>query len=50
MSDGQHRRGPHSTAVPARGSAAAEKGFYARVWVRSRDGEWKVTLDVLQPQ
>jgi ketosteroid isomerase-like protein len=28
----------------------AEKGFYARVWVRQRDGAWKVALDVLQPQ
>ena len=26
------------------------KGFYTRVWVRERDGRWKVVLDVLQPQ
>jgi ketosteroid isomerase-like protein len=25
-----------------------EAGFYVRVWVRERDGQWKVTLDVLQ--
>lgn len=27
-----------------------EYGFYARVWVRGTDGQWKVALDVLQPQ
>jgi len=37
-------------ATPARGAAAAEKGFYARVWTRGSDGAWKVVLDVLQPQ
>ena len=25
------------------------KGFYTRVWVRRRDGAWKIALDVLQP-
>jgi ketosteroid isomerase-like protein len=25
-----------------------EVGFYVRVWVRERDGQWKVALDVLQ--
>lgn len=30
--------------------APVEYGFYARVWVRARDGQWKVALDVLQPQ
>ena len=25
-----------------------EAGFYVRVWVRERDGQWKVALDVLQ--
>jgi ketosteroid isomerase-like protein len=38
---------------PARGRAGAsgparqESGFYARVWVRDRSGQWKVVLDVL---
>jgi ketosteroid isomerase-like protein len=32
----------------ARGVSAA--GFYVRVWVRERNGQWKVALDVLQPQ
>jgi len=32
----------------ARGAMAA--GFYVRVWVRERNGQWKVALDVLQPQ
>jgi ketosteroid isomerase-like protein len=32
----------------ARGAAA--NGFYVRVWVRERNGQWKVALDVLQPQ
>ena len=25
-----------------------EAGFYVRIWVRERDGQWKVALDVLQ--
>jgi hypothetical protein len=25
-----------------------QAGFYVRVWVRERDGQWKVALDVLQ--
>ena len=29
---------------------AAEGGFYVRVWVRERNGQWKLALDVLQPQ
>jgi ketosteroid isomerase-like protein len=32
----------------ARGATAS--GFYVRVWVRERNGQWKVALDVLQPQ
>jgi ketosteroid isomerase-like protein len=37
---------------PARGRAEAPKdrfetGFYTRVWVRERTGQWKVALDVL---
>jgi len=27
-----------------------EEGFYARVWTRERTGQWRVALDVLQPQ
>ena len=27
-----------------------EEGFYVRVWVRDRAGQWRVALDVLQPQ
>jgi hypothetical protein len=39
--------------VTARGRGATqtlnvEAGFYIRVWVRERNGQWKVTLDVLQ--
>lgn len=26
------------------------RGFYVRVWVRERNGQWKLALDVLQPQ
>jgi hypothetical protein len=29
---------------------ANETGFYVRVWVRERNGQWKLALDVLQPQ
>ena len=32
----------------ARGTTAG--GFYVRVWVRERNGQWKVALDVQQPQ
>lgn len=39
--------GTYSTGG-ARGSKAT--GFYVRVWVRERNGQWKVALDVLQPQ
>lgn len=37
---------------PGRGgqSASVEEGFYARVWTRERTGQWRVALDVLQPQ
>src|SRR5262245_60366490 len=33
-------RGPQTLNIQA--------GFYVRVWVRERDGQWKVALDVLQ--
>lgn len=36
--------------IAARGKAAAQRGFYVRVWIRERTGQWKVALDVLQPQ
>lgn len=39
-----------SYALPPSGADPAARGFYTRVWVRSRDGSWKVALDVLQPQ
>jgi ketosteroid isomerase-like protein len=32
------------------GRGAAEAGFYVRVWIRERNGQWKLALDVLQPQ
>ena len=27
-----------------------QRGFYVRVWVRERDGQWNIAIDVLQPQ
>jgi ketosteroid isomerase-like protein len=29
-------------------ATSTTKGYYARVWVRGRDGSWKVALDVVQ--
>jgi len=37
-------------AMPRRGRGAREEGFYVRVWVRERNGQWKLALDALQPQ
>ena len=37
-------------AVGAQGAPGAERGFYTRVWTRTRAGVWRVALDVLQPQ
>jgi ketosteroid isomerase-like protein len=42
-----------SRTVTARGRGQSqtlnvEAGFYVRVWVRERGGQWKVALDVLQ--
>jgi len=36
--------------IGARGSARREEGFYVRVWVRERNGQWKVAADITQPQ
>jgi ketosteroid isomerase-like protein len=27
-----------------------EEGFYARAWVRERNGQWTIAMDILQPQ
>jgi ketosteroid isomerase-like protein len=37
--------GTATAAKPAR-----QEGFYVRIWARGRDGQWKLALDVLQPQ
>lgn len=37
--------------LTARGRGARpEGGFYTRVWVRERDGQWKIAADITQPQ
>jgi ketosteroid isomerase-like protein len=41
--------GTYAFAARGRG-AAKEQGFYVRVWVRERNGQWKLALDALQPQ
>jgi ketosteroid isomerase-like protein len=28
----------------------AQQGFYVRIWVRERNGQWKIAMDILQPQ
>jgi ketosteroid isomerase-like protein len=38
------------TYVIAARPGTREEGFYVRIWVRDRDGQWKLALDVLQPQ
>jgi ketosteroid isomerase-like protein len=38
------------TYAIGRRPAGREEGFYVRVWARGRDGQWKLALDVLQPQ
>lgn len=47
-------RGAGATAVGGGRSplsnAGVEEGFYVRLWVRERGGQWRVALDVLQPQ
>jgi ketosteroid isomerase-like protein len=27
-----------------------QQGFYVRIWARERDGQWKLAMDILQPQ
>lgn len=41
-----------SARAPARRGqpGGRQEGFYVRVWVRERSRQWKVALDVLQPQ
>jgi ketosteroid isomerase-like protein len=42
---------PRTITARARGAAQSvniQAGFYVRVWVRERNGQWKVALDVLQ--
>jgi ketosteroid isomerase-like protein len=42
---------PRSITAGGRGAAQTvniEAGFYVRIWVRERNGQWKVALDVLQ--
>jgi ketosteroid isomerase-like protein len=36
--------------LPGRGRGAREEGFYARVWVREKNGQWKIAADITQPQ
>ena len=37
-------------APTGQGTTDGERGFYVRVWMRERSGQWKVVLDVTQPQ
>jgi len=42
---------PRSITARGRGQSQTvnvEAGFYVRIWVRERNGQWKVALDVLQ--
>jgi len=36
--------------LAARGTSPREEGFYTRVWVRERNGQWKIAADITQPQ
>jgi ketosteroid isomerase-like protein len=38
------------TYTTASKSSPGPRGFYVRIWVRERNGQWKLALDVLQPQ
>lgn len=39
-----------SYRLRTRAGAPPAGGYYVRVWTRERSGQWKVALDVLQPQ
>lgn len=39
-----------SYTVAGRSGRGGQQGFYVRVWVRERSGQWKIAMDVLQPQ
>ena len=41
---------PRTVTATGRGQQTLniQAGFYVRVWIRERDGQWKVALDVLQ--
>jgi len=41
--------GTYIVTKQARGRVP-DHGFYVRVWVRERNGQWKLALDALQPQ
>ena len=48
---GTYTIAPKTTVTTQRGATQTvnvEAGFYIRVWVRERNGQWKVALDVLQ--
>jgi ketosteroid isomerase-like protein len=36
--------------IAARGKTPREEGFYTRVWVRERNGQWRIAADITQPQ
>ncbi len=36
--------------IPANGKTPREEGFYTRVWVRERNGQWRIAADITQPQ
>lgn len=38
------------TYAVVRKPGSREEGFYVRVWTRQRDRQWRLALDVLQPQ
>ena len=48
---GTYTIAPRRTITTERGATETinvEAGFYVRVWVRERNGQWKIALDVLQ--
>jgi len=36
--------------IAARGRSSREEGFYARVWVREKNGQWRIAADITEPQ